>query len=103
MASVMHESNSFNPVLTPLEDFQIHDRSLALWGSSNTELAGFIEAASASGLECTPGFYATATPGGVVEERAFETLVDRLLQGIAAAGSVEGVFLALHGAMVAEH
>ncbi len=102
VATVMHESNSFNPVLTPWEDFQIRDCSLVDWGQSNTEVAGFLAEASSQKLDCVPAFYATATPSGVVEESAFEALSDGLLKGIGSAGSVDSVYLALHGAMVAE-
>ncbi|HUS05495.1 MAG TPA: M81 family metallopeptidase [Bryobacteraceae bacterium] len=103
VASVMHESNSFNPVLTPLEEFRVQEPSLATWGRDSTEVAGFLEEAKSLGMESVPAFYATATPGGAVEERAFELLSDSLLKGIAAAGSSDGVYLGLHGAMVAEH
>lgn len=103
VASLMHESNSFNPVTTPQGEFRLRDHSLDNWRHTNTEMAGFIGEAERLGIESVPAFYATATPGGAVEEQAFESLVDCLLTSIAAAGSVDGVYLALHGAMVAEH
>jgi microcystin degradation protein MlrC len=96
VACVMHESNSFNHVPTAFDAFQIRQD----YHDGNTELAGFLEETT---LDSTPVFYATATPGGTVEESAFERLADLLVQGIQGAGSVDGVFLALHGAMVAEH
>lgn len=96
VASLMHESNSFNPAFTPLEAFDFR----GCWTEGETEVAGFVEQGTADGLTVVPGFHATATPGGVVEERAYESLVDCLLKSI---GSVDAVYLALHGAMVAEH
>jgi microcystin degradation protein MlrC len=96
VASVMHESNSFNSVLTRLDDF----RTGLEWFAGNTEVAGFLEETS---FDIAPAFFATATPGGPVEEDAYEKLVDSTLERIQAAGAVDGVFLALHGAMVAEH
>ena len=35
-ASLMHESNSFNPVVTSLSDFRILPRSVNEWSNSNT-------------------------------------------------------------------
>jgi microcystin degradation protein MlrC len=98
VASLMHESNSFNSALTPLSDFTIEERSTDLWSRSNTEVAGFLQAVEA---DVAPVFSAFATPSGVVEERAYEMLLDDLLSNIP--GGVDGLYLALHGAMAAEH
>jgi microcystin degradation protein MlrC len=101
VASLMHESNSFNPVPTLLSDFTIEERSVELWSRTNTEVAGFLQAATE--LECIPVFSAWAVPSGPVEEQAYETLLDGLLKNLASCGRIDGVYLALHGAMVAEH
>jgi microcystin degradation protein MlrC len=100
---LMHESNSFNPLLTPIEDFRIEGRNLDTWARSNTELAGFLAGAAASGLTPVPLLNAGATPSGPVQADAYEKLVDCLLTSLGASGPIDGVYLALHGAMVAEH
>ena len=98
VASLMHESNSFNRVPTRLSDFTVEEPSTDLWSRSNTELAGFLGAVQE---DVVPVFSAGATPSGVVEEKAYETLVKRLIDRIPA--RLDGMYLALHGAMVAEH
>lgn len=103
VASLMHESNSFNPALTPLEDFRIEERSLEHWSQGNTELAGFIHEAIAQGLDCVPVFAASATPSGELQQSAYETLTGCLLDNLRAAQPFDAVYLGLHGAMVAEH
>ena len=103
VASLMHESNSFNPTLTPLEDFRVLPRDATAWSHDNTELAGFLVEAKKLDVLTIPVFAAAATPSGPVARAAFEDLVDELLTNLAASGSYDGVYLALHGAMVAEH
>jgi microcystin degradation protein MlrC len=103
VATLMHESNSFNPALTPIEDFHVQERSLPKWAQGNTEVAGFLSAARSSGVTPVPIFAAAATPSGPVAASAYETLLDCLMSSLAANGPFDGVYLALHGAMVAEH
>jgi microcystin degradation protein MlrC len=103
VASLMHESNSFNPTLTPLADFHILPLDIAAWSQDNTELAGFVIEAKRLDVHTVPVLAAAATPSGPVEEAAFEDLVHRLVTNLTAGGPYEGVYLALHGAMVAEH
>src|SRR5215218_6329198 len=103
VATLMHESNSFNPVLTPIEDFRLEARDIPAWSQGATEVAGFLANAKTLGLNPVPILAAAATPSGPVEESAYEQLVGHLLKSLAAAGPFDGVYLALHGAMVAEH
>ena len=49
-----------------------------------------------------PTVYAGAMPGGIVTTEAFETIVGELTARLAAAMPLDGVLLALHGAMVTE-
>lgn len=99
----MHESNSFNPALTPISDFDIQQRSVGRWSRGSTEVAGFLAEAALQDLEIVPVFGASATPSGPVTRDAYETLVGCILENLAASMPVDAVYLALHGAMVAEH
>ncbi len=104
IASIMHESNSFNPEDTTLADFELREGSsaaetLELWSKGDTEVAGMLGELRQNGLTALPVLYAGATPKGRVTSDAFESLCDRLIAGLAAAGSFSGVLLALHGAM----
>jgi microcystin degradation protein MlrC len=69
----------------------------------NVALAGFVEAAEANGWELVPTISCGASPSAHVTEDAFERIVKAMVEGIAAAGPLDAVYLDLHGAMVTEH
>lgn len=104
VAGFAHESNSFSSQPTALEDFTIHEGSEVLDHQRDTyhEITGYIAAADDLGLELCPVLAAYATPSGPVTSVAYENLAGRIVAGIAALSQVDGVLLALHGAMVAE-
>ncbi len=94
----MHESNSFNAEPTTLADFSY--REPADWARGSTEVTGFLE--EADGLDVIPILHAAATPKGPVSADAFERITARLTDGLRAALPLDGMFLALHGAMYAD-
>jgi microcystin degradation protein MlrC len=106
VAMMMHETNTFSPLPTPIQSFA---RAGALSGqaaideaeSTNTSLGGFIEVARQADAEFTLPMAASAHPSGLVTEAAYEqmttAIVDEIKKGC------DAVLLALHGAMVAEH
>ena len=107
IGSIMHESNSFNPAKTRLADFHFRqetdvDATLRNWSAGNTEVAGMLEEATRAGFQLRPAIYAAATPRGPVDAEAFEELCARLLTSFKNAMPLDGVLLALHGAMYAE-
>jgi microcystin degradation protein MlrC len=65
-------------------------------------MGGFIKGAESFGYDLVPLLMAAATPGGTVTAEAFETLVNELVKHVQKAGSLDGLLLALHGAMVSE-
>ena len=69
----------------------------------NVGLAGFVEAAEANGWELVPTISCGASPSAHVTKDAFERIVKEMVDGIAAAGPLDAVYLDLHGAMVTEH
>lgn len=104
LASIMHESNSFNPEPTTFEKFTFYggtsdDEKLQRWSNGSTDVAGMIEEGTRAGFRFAPILYASATPAGPVEMEAFEKLCHDLTMGLAATGKLDGVLLALHGAM----
>ena len=68
---------------------------------ANIPVAGFIEAMGAHTL--LPATWAAASPSGPVTRDAYERISALILQGLSAAMPLDGVYLDLHGAMVAEH
>src|SRR2546423_6371769 len=104
---LMHESNSFNAEPTSLANFHFRQGSdlkstLELWSIGHTEAAGFVEGAREAGYDIVPVIHAVATPKGAVTSEAFETLTARLVEGLRAIPHLDGILLALHGAMYTE-
>ena len=104
---IFFEANTFSPVRTGLQAFQ--DTYMAEGEATrdlvraNVEVGGFYKAMeSLDGITVIPGFVSWGVPGGIVTRKAFEELTRRLFESIRAAGTLDGVYLSLHGAMVAE-
>ena len=107
-----HETNSFAPQPATFERFVEADgwppllRGTAVLpgvAGINLAIAGFVDAARAAGHELVPLVWANACPSGPVTEEAFERLSAMMLADLEAAGTLDGLFLDLHGAMVTEH
>lgn len=104
IASFTHESNTFAADPTPLSAFQI-DRGNAVidhYAPTFHEVAGFIAGATEYEYELVPLLAANATPSGTVTADAYETIVGELLDLLATTPNLDGLLLALHGAMVAD-
>lgn len=108
----LHETNTFAPTKASFADFQ-HGGGwpamaqgadvLKVMRRINVGLAGFVEAAEARGWELIPTISCGASPSAHVTEDAFERIVKVMIEGVAAAGPLDAVYLDLHGAMVTEH
>jgi microcystin degradation protein MlrC len=107
VASIMHESNSFNPAKTELVDFRFvaadsPSATLERWAADYNEVAGFIARGRQEGFILLPVLQAGATPKGPVSKEAFETLTSRLLAGLDTAKPFDAIYLALHGALYSD-
>ncbi len=107
IASIIHESNTFSSAVTELSDFACReicpaDRALAEWAEGNDEISGFIEGARKWDLGLFPVLAASATPGGPVTDSALEALSGELISRLQSVPSLDGLLLALHGAMVVQ-
>ena len=107
-----HETNTFAALPATLADFEAPDawpglvRGAALLDAVqgiNLPAAGFVDEARAARAELVPLAWCSAQPSGRVTRDAFERISALLLEDLAAAGSLDAVYLDLHGAMVAEH
>jgi microcystin degradation protein MlrC len=111
---LFHEANTYSPVRTTLEDFErmhlLEGDALAaattLRGTEladfmpHAELTGFVQAARVAGdVTVVPLVSALAVPGGPLTRACFDALVNRLVDKLSAAGTLDGVYLALHGSM----
>ncbi len=106
VGGISHESDSFSPTLTRLADFGwpgLKDADfLAVSEKASTTLAGYIEGARRHNLDLIPALFATATPGGPLTRETFDTLSAELIRRLQAIPDLDGILLALHGAMVVE-
>jgi microcystin degradation protein MlrC len=110
VAEISQETNSFSPVPTTLADFEaegiwrgseIIDRSLG----AKTAIGGFLKAVHELGrgeVEVVPLLRASAIPGGAVKREVYEQFKAEIVEGLRAAGRIDGVYLPLHGAMGVE-
>ncbi|MEM0501758.1 MAG: M81 family metallopeptidase [Ignisphaera sp.] len=95
LGGIGHESNTFSPLHTTIEDFDVVRSD----GLLEDEVARFL---IDEGVEVTPTIYAWALPSGIVSRNAFLQLEGELLKALESAGRVDGVCLFLHGAMEVE-
>lgn len=109
-AQIAHETNVFSSVATDLAAFEasgLHygDDALAVARDTNTEMGGFLSGAAQHDFTLVPLVAVWATPSGLVTKAALDVLVGALtvrLREAVAEGPLDGVLLALHGAMVTE-
>ncbi len=103
VAMMMHETNTFSPVATPLASFRplVGEAAIAEFRDTNTQFGGFLRVAEEIGAEVVVPIAAGAHPSGDVDKRAYEDMCDAIVGGIR--NGCDAAFLALHGAMVAEH
>ncbi len=96
-----HESNTFTPFLTTTDDFFVRRGMASLQEPlRRNSFAGIVDTLRhRADIELVPSLTAWAMPGGVVARPVYEQFKADIL---AAAQDVDGVCLALHGAMRAE-
>lgn len=108
----LHETNTFAPTKAEYDGF-VHGGGwpameqgadvLKKIRNINVGLAGFIDDAEKNGWELVPTIWCAASPSAHVRKDAYERIATAIVDGIAAAGQLDGVYLDLHGAMVTEH
>lgn len=107
-ACLFHETNTFNVNLTGYDAFIARDAhfgedAIRVLGDANTELAGFCDKAREYGWKHIHVLSAHAEPAGLVTRDAFERLGGQIVAAAAAhKDELDGIALALHGAMVTE-
>jgi microcystin degradation protein MlrC len=99
----MQETNSFSPVKCSMEFFQLNGITRGedlIESNKNTQsqIAGFINAAIESGNEIIPALSMFAQSNGPVEPEAAEYFLGELQETIKNNEPIDGLFLSLHGA-----
>jgi hypothetical protein len=104
IARVLHEGNSFSPILTPLANFTGHEWHIgpaahAAYRGTNTELGGAIAWLDAN-PDWQPSFLrcAGAPSSGVLAPGVFDAIVEGITAGLAGR-RFDAVFLSLHGSL----
>ena len=114
IAGYQHETNTFAPSLADWaafntgESFPAFVRGQAMLDQLtgvNIPVGGFIDAARREGWQLVPSVWAGATPSSYVTRDAFERISAAILEDVRTAmlQGLDGVYLDLHGAAVAEH
>jgi microcystin degradation protein MlrC len=105
IANFSHESNTFAATPTTRSDFS-RWRGQAMidhYAPTFHEVAGFIAGAEEYDFDLHPTLGANATPSGTVTREAYEAITGEILDNLRVArGQIDGLLLALHGAMVSE-
>lgn len=109
IAGLIQETNTFSPVLSDIDFFK---RGYILEGDSiikhltgtNTEIFGFYNyiQSHCPDIELIPGIAYWAVAGGKLCDAAFETIVKKIVDHMNKSLPVDGILLALHGALVSE-
>jgi microcystin degradation protein MlrC len=112
IAGFQHETNTFAPSLadwaafTRGDSFPAFVRGKAMidqLGGINMPVAGFMDFAKRQGWTLLPSCWAGAIPSSYVTEDAFERIAGAIVEDVRAAGSLDGIYLDLHGAAVAQN
>jgi microcystin degradation protein MlrC len=110
----LHESHSFAPRPTTYADFlqpgglppfSAGDELIRAMRPRSVPLAGAIAVAEAEGVDLVPLAWGFANPAGPVQDEAFERIAARICSPLSVAldaGKLDGVYLDLHGAAVAD-
>lgn len=106
--ALLQESNTFIDGVTTRRHFEedliaVGPEVQARLAKAEHEVGGFFEALADEGIEAVPVFAARAYPFGVITAETFDALVEEMLTALEAAGPVDGVLAAPHGATVAEN
>ncbi|KGA14629.1 hypothetical protein GM51_16775 [freshwater metagenome] len=105
--SVFHETNTFSPIPTDIDDFK---KSTWLTGSAiiktfegtRTPIGGFLEIIRERGYEAVPLFAAHATPAGVVMHEVFQEIRLNVRKQLKDHPEIDALALELHGAHIVE-
>src|SRR5579862_3983718 len=107
-----HETNTFAPQRATWADFERADawpgyvRGPELFDAVagfNLPIAGAVGTLRGLGHELVPLSWCSAPPSSYVEEDAYERVAAGMLEDLAGGGALDGIYLDLHGAMVAAH
>jgi microcystin degradation protein MlrC len=101
---VQQECNTFSPVPTTLEDLHVRlgQDLVDHWRGTRTETGGFLDVLRRPEVEIVPLLAGWAITKGRILDREFAQMKQILANSLRAALPLDGLLVALHGAMCAE-
>jgi microcystin degradation protein MlrC len=103
LAGLYHETNTFAPEVTDVTQFTVR-RGAELFdcAGDGSPIDGFLDIATREGWTVVPALSASAMPSGPVVDSVFESFWTELADVVNQSAGLDAIFLALHGAMVAQ-
>lgn len=107
LIGIFHESNTFIPTPTTIANFRrgtllFGEEIRREYGHAHHEIGGFFETLDQNGVEAVPIIFTHASPWGAVSDAALDAIWEATEAGLDAAGQLDGVLVAPHGAAVNE-
>lgn len=103
IAALWHETNTFALEHNDRLDATVHEgQQIIAKAHPRSFIGGFVEGASRSGVELVPTAEVRYIHGGTIHADVFEHHRDQIVSALKAAGPLDAVYFALHGAMAAE-
>ena len=103
IASLWHETNTFALEQNDAMDTVYIQRGEALLNVHPKHfIGGFVEGANRCDVELVPTVGIGFAHGGIIHAEVYQHCRDMIVTGLQEAGPLDGVYFALHGAMVAE-
>lgn len=101
IAGFSHETNTYCRDETQTSDFyQLRGDAIFRAIKGDTNLGGALRTCEKLGAEVIPVLAVSTQPSGTINRETYEAFKHEILQGIANAGAIDGIYLDLHGAGV---
>lgn len=107
IGGMLHESNTYSEARTGVTEFTRDglfrgDEILAEYSQGNNEITGYIEGAKEYGFDLYPTIVGWAVPSGRVTDEVLDLISGEMIERLRSRPELDGLLLALHGAMVTE-
>lgn len=107
IGGMLHESNTYSEARTGVAQFTRDglfrgDEILAEYSKGNNEITGYIEGSKEYGFDLYPTIVGWAVPSGRVTDEVLDLITAEMIERLRSAPKLDGLLLALHGAMVTE-
>ena len=107
VASLMQETNTFSPIPTTIALFETYyvlrgEELRSGYGPARVEVPAMLAVLQQADIEAVPLYAAYAAAAGPLRRTDFDAMVGEIERRLADAGPLDGLLLALHGALVVE-